>query len=48
MRNKINYLTLDKTKLSIQTIDIPVDENINWNDIKKKPTYNSKLLMIQK
>ena len=34
MWNKINYLTSDKTKSSIQTIDIPVDENINWNDIK--------------
>ena len=35
MWNKINYLTSNKIKASIQTIDIPVDENINWNDIKQ-------------
>ena len=35
MWNKINYLTSDKTKSSIQTMDIPVEENINWNNIKK-------------
>ena len=34
IRNKINYITSNKTKSSIQTIDIPVDVNINWNDIK--------------
>ena len=48
MWNKIIYLTLDKIKLSIQTIVIPVDEKINWNDIAKPPTYNSKPLMTQK
>ena len=35
MWKNINHLTSDKAKSSIQTIDIPVDENINWNDIKK-------------
>ena len=35
MWNKINYLTSNKKKSSIQIIDIPVDENINWNDIKQ-------------
>ena len=35
MWKHINHLTSDKAKSSIQTIDIPVDENINWNDIKK-------------
>ena len=34
MWNKINYLTVDNKKLSLQTIDIPVDQTINWNDIK--------------
>ena len=48
MWNKIIYLTLDKIKSSIQTIVIPVDEKINWNDIAKPPTYNSKPLMTQK
>ena len=48
MWNKFNYLTSDNNKFSIQTIDIPVDENINWNDIKKHPTYNLKSSMIQK
>ena len=44
MWNKINYLTSDKTKSSIQTIDIPVDENINWNDIKKNPNLQFKTI----
>ena len=34
MWNKINYLTVDNKKLSLQTIDIPVDEIIKWNDLK--------------
>ena len=34
MWNKINYLTSEKKNSSLQTIDIPVDANINWNDIK--------------
>ena len=33
MWNKINYLTSDKKNSSLQTIDIPVDANINWNEI---------------
>ena len=41
MWDKINYLTSDNKNSSLQTIDIPVDENINWNDIKKHQTYNS-------
>ena len=44
MWNKINYLTLDKTKSSIQTKGIPVDENINWNDIKKTPKLQFKTI----
>ena len=34
MRNKINYLTADNKNSTLQTIDIPVDETIKWNDIK--------------
>ena len=34
MWNKINYLTADNKNLSLQTIDIPADETIKWNDIK--------------
>ena len=37
MWKKINYLTIDNNKLFLQTIDIPVDQTINWNDIKKIP-----------
>ena len=44
MWNKINYLTSDKTKYSIQTIYIPVDENINWNDIKNIPNLQFKTI----
>ena len=34
MWNKINYLTAVNKNSSLQTIDIPVDETIKWNDIK--------------
>ena len=37
MWNKINYLTADNKNSSLQTIDIPIDETIKWNDIKKTP-----------
>ena len=37
MWNKINYLTADNKNSSLQTIDIPVDETIKWNDINKTP-----------
>ena len=37
MWNKINYLTVDNKNSSLQTIDIPIDETIKWNDIKKIP-----------
>ena len=42
MWNKINYLTAVNKNSSLQTIDIPVDETIKWNDIKKHLTYCSK------
>ena len=49
MWNKINYVTTKNNKhSSLQTIDIPMDENINWNDIKKHPTYCLKPLTIHK
>ena len=44
MWNKINYLTSDKTKYSIQTIYIPVDENINLIDIKNIPNLQFKII----
>ena len=34
MLNKINYLTADNKNSLLQTIDIPIDETIKWNDIK--------------
>ena len=37
MWNKINYLTADNKNSSLQTINIPIDETIKWNDIKKTP-----------
>ena len=37
MWNRINYLTADNKNSSLQTIDIPIDEIIKWNDIKKTP-----------
>ena len=37
---KIKYLTLDTNITSLQTINILVDKNINWNDIKNNPTYS--------
>ena len=37
MWNIINYLTSDNKNLSLQTIDIPVDEKIHCNDIQKSP-----------
>ena len=33
--NKINYLIADNKNSSLQTIDIPVDETIKWNNIKE-------------
>ena len=49
MWNKINYLTSEYNKFSsLQTIDIPVDKSINWNDIKKHLTYCLKPLTIHK
>ena len=35
MRNVINCLTSDNKNLSLQTIDIQVDEKIHCNDIQK-------------
>ena len=35
MWKKINYLTSDKKNSSLQTLDIPVDANTNWNEIQK-------------
>ena len=43
MWNKINCLTADNKKSSLQTIDIPIDKTIKWNDIKQTQTYCSKL-----
>ena len=37
MWNETNYLTADNKTSSLQTIDIPVDETIKWNEIKKTP-----------
>ena len=37
MRNKINYLTADNKNSSLQIIDIPIDETVKRNDIKKIP-----------
>merc|ERR1711865_401610 len=37
MWNKINYLTADNKNSSLQTIDIPIDKTIKWNDIKQTP-----------
>ena len=37
MWNKINYLTADNKNSSVQTIDIPIDKTIKWNDIKQTP-----------
>ena len=44
MWNKINYLTSEKKNSSLQTIDIPVDANINWNDIKKTKNLQFKTI----
>ena len=35
MWKNINLLTSNKNKLILQTIDIPDDTTIKWNDIKK-------------
>ena len=35
MWKNINLLTRNKNKLILQTIDIPDDTTIKWNDIKK-------------
>ena len=45
--NKINYLTADNKKSSLQRIDIPVNVTTKWNDIKKHLTYCSKPSTIQ-
>ena len=37
MWHKINYLTADNKNSSLQTIDIPIDKTIEWNDIKQTP-----------
>ena len=37
MWNKINYLTADNKNSSLQTIDIPIDKSIKWNEIKQTP-----------
>lgn len=42
--NKINYLTSDNKSASLQTIDIPVDENINLNYIKHIPNLQLKTI----
>ena len=44
MWNKINYLTSDNKSASLQTIDIPVDENINLNYIKHIPNLQLKTI----
>lgn len=36
MQNTINFLTKNKTHVSITTIDVPEDSIICWNDISKK------------
>ena len=38
---KIRFLTGNFTNAQLQTLDIPVDESIGWNDIKeqKKITF---------
>ena len=34
---QIKNLTLENHNSSLQTIDIPADENIKWNNIKQTP-----------
>ena len=44
MWNETNYLTADNKTSSLQTIDIPVDETIKWNEIKKTPNVLFKIV----
>ena len=44
MWKTIKYLTLEKNHSSLQTIDIPVGENIKWNKIKQTPNLQFKTI----
>ena len=42
MWKNIKYLTLENNNPSLQSINIPVDENIKWNSIKQPPNLQFK------
>ena len=44
MWEKKNYLTSDNKNSPLRIIDIPVDTNINWNDIKNTPNLQFKTI----